>query len=321
MTGRLRYRISELLGAFRRGGFVHALGILLRRICSDIYGISRRIYAIIKSRGGVVILPVQGSLMALRLDDPGLSRTLIRDGIREQEHTQLIRDEIGPGMVGVDLGANLGYYALMEAKLVGPNGLVLAIEPVPANVQMLRHNVALNKYQQVRVFQMAIGGETCEVPMWVTRESNFCNLFSEMDENLTPAMQKILTGHNAATQIVVPAMTLDQFLETQGISEIDFIRMDIEGFEIKVTDGMRKTFANSSKPLKMFVEVHNNHFKNPQQIVGTWLRGLFDIGFRPKALAVPGETNGILRNLSAQEFPELLCSFRSGYPHLLLVKD
>ncbi len=307
--------------ALRKGGFIHGLKTLLGRATSDIYGACRRIRARAAAKNGVVVLPVQGSLMALRLDDPGLSRTLIRDGIREKEHTQLIYEEIHAGMVGVDLGANLGYYALLEAKLVGPRGRVLAVEPVPKNADLLRRNVALNNYRHMQVYEIAIAEACGEAEMWITPESNFCNLSSESDESLTQEMRNVLTGRANARQITVPVMTLDRFLEEQRISTINFIRMDIEGFEVKITSGMRRTFKKSTQELKMFVEVHNSHFVNPLDTVGMWVSELFDLGFRPKALAVPGHTQGIVRDLSPEGFPELLCSFRASCPHVLFVKN
>ncbi len=321
MIGKFKYRFGEAKAAFRTGGFADGLNTLVRRFNSDVYGAERRLYARTRSRNGVVVLPIQGSLMALRLDDPGLSRVLIRDGIREREHTQLIHEEIHPGMVGVDLGANLGYYALMEARIVGPKGKVFAVEPVPHNVAVLQRNVELNHYTNMEVHQMAISDECGEAEMWITPQSNFCNLLSETDEALRPEIRQTHAGEQSAHRIKVPTMTLDRFLEVRGVKSLNFIRMDIEGFEVRVTKGMQKTLTEARGVLKLFVEVHNAHFTDPMATVGAWLQELLNLGFQPKALAIAGRPEGIIRIVSAKDFPALVCQFRECCPHVLLVKN
>jgi hypothetical protein len=84
---------------------------------------------------------------------------------------------------------------------------------------------------------------------------------------------------------------------------------------------MRKTLQNGSHEMKMLIEVHNRHFADPAATVGPWIRELMDLGFRPKAMALPSTKRGILRNLRSDDFPELLCSFREHCPHVLLVKN
>lgn len=321
LSSRLKHRFKEAGEAFRQDGVRSYLHVLSNRMRSDLYGMCRRLYARAKSKNGVVVLPIQGSLMSLRLDDPGLSRTLIRDGIREHEHTQLIHEEIQSGDVGVDLGANLGYYALMEAKLVGPRGRVIAVEPVPTNVAVLRQNVALNQYAHMEVHQAAIAAECGEAKMWITQQSNFCNLLSENDETIKQDIRRTHAGEEFAESIAVPTMTLDRFLEERGVTNINFIRMDIEGYEINATRGMAKTFRNATQVLKLFIEVHNNHFVDPCAIVAPWMRDMLKLGFRPKAFAVPGHSQGILRDLAVDSFPDLLCSFPKSCPHVLLVKN
>lgn len=315
----IRYRLSELKKSWQMDGIGAACYGLGRRAGSDIYGLYRRLYALVKSQNGVVVLPILGSKMALRLDDVGLSRTLIRNGIREHEHTQLIHEEVGPNMVGVDLGANLGYYALMEAKLVGSKGRVLAVEPVPENVEILRSNIALNAYRNLEVFQLAIGDANGDALMNITPQSNFCNLLNTMDDQIDSEIQRTHVEQVADNQIVVKIRTLDCFLKEQNISQIDFLRMDIEGYELKATAGMAETFEKAKGTLRMFVEVHNAHFRDLQATVKPWIASLLHKGFRAKAFAVPGNEAGIIRDVPSDEFPDLLCSFPDSCPHILLV--
>ena len=321
MSRGLRYRYAEITDALREGGLLVGLGTLARRIGYDIRSLARTALARVRARDGEVIVPIQGSRMILRLDDPGLSSELIRYRIREREHTALIQQEIEPGMVGVDIGANLGYYALMEARLVGPTGRVLAIEPVPGNYDILTRNVALNGYSQVTSLQIAISDTTGSQEMWILPQSNWSNLISRDDETLSSRFRQRLERTDATRRVTVPTVTLDDLLEEHGIEEISFVRMDLEGFEIRVTRGMQRTLREATQVLKLFIEVHNTSFADPLGTIGPWMEELLDLGFRPKAVAVLQHPQGILRDLPREGFVELLCSFRTACPHVLLVKN
>lgn len=67
--------------------------------------------------------------MRLDLSDRGISRTLLLFGRRELEHKVMLERVLRPGMTVLDIGANIGYYALMELRLIGPGGTLVAVEP------------------------------------------------------------------------------------------------------------------------------------------------------------------------------------------------
>jgi hypothetical protein len=76
--------------------------------------------------------------------DPGISRELTVYHIHEPNATGLFRNHVKEGMHVVDIGSNLGYYALLAATLVGPKGRILAIEPEPQNYELLTMNITVN---------------------------------------------------------------------------------------------------------------------------------------------------------------------------------
>ena len=82
--------------------------------------------------------------MCLDLYDPGLSRDIVIRGTREEQLKYLIEREVHEGDVVLDVGANIGYYTIMLAKLVGSSGRVYALEPEANNFSLLNQNVALN---------------------------------------------------------------------------------------------------------------------------------------------------------------------------------
>lgn len=112
-----------------------------------------------QSKGRFTIKKINGSKMYLDINDEGLSHDLISDGVREFYATQKMKKEIKKGDVIVDIGANIGYYALLEARLVGKKGIVYAIEPVPRNIAILKKNIELNNYSNLEVYQLAYGGQ------------------------------------------------------------------------------------------------------------------------------------------------------------------
>lgn len=128
------------------------------------------------SPGGFVIREVNGSKMYLDLADEGLSRDLIVDGVREAYALETVKRELKEGQVVVDIGANIGYYALLEARIVGTSGKVYAIEPVPGNVEILKKNIELNGYSNVEVHQLAIGGEKGLARLYVRNRRNLSSM-------------------------------------------------------------------------------------------------------------------------------------------------
>lgn len=71
----------------------------------------------------------------------------------------LIRRYLRPGMVAVDVGANIGLHTLQMARAVGPQGRVYAVEPAPDNLKYLKRNIALNRLSQVEVLPWAASSE------------------------------------------------------------------------------------------------------------------------------------------------------------------
>jgi len=80
-----------------------------------------------------------------------VSKQLVRHGIHEKNETNLVKSKIKEGEIVVDIGANIGYYTLIFAKLVGTSGKVFAFEPEPHNFHLLQKNLKANSYQNVTI--------------------------------------------------------------------------------------------------------------------------------------------------------------------------
>lgn len=198
---------------------------------------------------------VQGSAMMLDARDPGISKALIRDGVREIYHLHQIWANIGYGMTGIDLGANIGYYALMEAQIIGDGGRVYCIEPEPENVRMLRENIRVNSHgRRCIVIQCAVGDRDGIAEFQLSGFSN--------RHGMSKRRYYGTKNNDAASSVIqVPMVTIDTFMEQNSLvpNDIQFIRMDIEGYEVMAFQGMKK-LLEASTPLKVFIEFHPKYY-------------------------------------------------------------
>lgn len=214
---------------------------------------------------------VQGSKMYLSINDPGISKDLIIRGMRERYETKMIRSVLRPGMTVVDVGANIGYYALMEAMAVTEMGHVYAIEPAPENVKLLQRNIHLNGYPHVSVIEAGISDETGRAKLYVSRCRNLHNL-------LRP--RHAIVGGESVVDIEV--YRLDDLLAKHQIdvSRINLIRMDIEGYEVKALNGMINTLRLSPR-LMLFIEFHPQYVKGMKGYsLESTLESLAGLGFK-----------------------------------------
>jgi FkbM family methyltransferase len=160
-------------------------------------------------------------------------------GVNEPFTTQLITSLIPLGGVAVDIGANIGYYTLLMARAVGPEGRVIAFEPDAANAELLRRNIAENGYANVIVVEAAVAESEGTVRLHLA-EANSVN-------------HRLSTDDDGRAVVEIPAVTLDGWLEANGVVRADFIKLDIEGAEIRALAGMARTFAGNPD-LKMVLE-------------------------------------------------------------------
>lgn len=188
-----------------------------------------------------VICDIQGSQMALTLSGDGIHGDLYKYGIREPEATKVMQEIIRPYWTVCDIGANIGYYALMEAKVCRK---VYAIEPGPDNYPNLTTNVALNGYRNVRTFNLAIGDKVGSVPFSLNPQA--------------PNWHRVAVG-GEKNVVEVPMTTLDEFMWREGVSELHLLRMDVEGYEANILEGAKWTLKTFHPD--MFLEVHRDFLK------------------------------------------------------------
>lgn len=142
---------------------------------------------------------------------------------------------IGPGDVVFDVGAHVGEFSVLASRLTGPSGRVIAFEPVPETYWLLRETLALNRCEHVVPVQKAI----CDVV--TTAQMNlFQNQYSSWNTMGKPLMPTPEGNYIQPSQtITVSTDTIDNYCATHAIAHINFLKVDVEGFEKSVFAGAK----------------------------------------------------------------------------------
>jgi FkbM family methyltransferase len=150
------------------------------------------------------------------------------------------RAAVRPGMVALDIGANVGAYSMLLGQWVGPAGQVFAFEPAPEPFDGLVRHTALNRLDGVvRPIQSAVGAASTRAALLLATTSGEGRLAASADSGRT---------------VQVPVTTVDQFCAEHHLTP-DFIKIDVEGAELDVLRGARDTIKRS-RGLALFVEMH-----------------------------------------------------------------
>jgi len=178
---------------------------------------------------------VHGRKMYLDAND---SLDLSINHIYEETETNLVRKEIKKGDVVLDIGANIGYYTLIFADLVGKEGQVYAFEPDSINYEILVKNIEVNGFKNITPVNKAVTNKLGKIPFYINKRNTGDN--------------RIMDFENSAKKIEVEAVSLDDyFSEYRG--KIDFIKMDIQGSEGLALEGMKK-LIEKNKNIKVISE-------------------------------------------------------------------
>lgn len=144
-----------------------------------------------------------------------------------------------------DVGANIGFFSLLAARLVGPKGKIISFEPLPANLVNLRENVKRNQFLNVQILPCALGATNEEQIFQVSERPTWGKLKS-VGHHDSPA--KYLSD------IKVQVRRLDDLVIDGVTPPPDFVKIDVEGAEIEVIEGARETLARYHPTL--IIELH-----------------------------------------------------------------
>ena len=196
-------------------------------------------------RAGPVDVQYQGASYRFYHQTSATERGALFNPDYNLEELNFLRAHTPAGGIFVDVGANVGTYAMVMARHVGANGKVIAIEPHPVTHARLAFNRAASGYAQVILVATAAGPSDGE-------------LMIETDgDNL--GASHIVTGKLSGNAIKVPSLRLQRILGDALVSHVDALKIDVEGYEDRVLTGFFGQAPPSLWPRAVVIEHLSRH--------------------------------------------------------------
>lgn len=211
------------------------------------------------------------SKIILPTKDTGLTKDLILRGIREPTEVKLFIEEVKQNMNIVDIGANLGYYVLLEGKLT--KGKIYGIEPNPKSIEYLKKSIRLNGYKNITLFNQGVNDSKKILPFYISKKWNWSR-FDNPGEDIVET-KNILTDN------------LDNMFRDK---KIDLIRMDVEGYELNILRGIKNIMKHNPN-LILFLEFHGDRFDTLEK--KRFIRWINKNNFKIRFLGKSGEKHKI----------------------------
>lgn len=208
-------------------------------------GILARLLGPLIGRGTVQVLGHGPSTRLLldsaTIDPAGAQALAVMTGWHETQVQEALMRSAAGGDAVWDVGANIGFISLVAARIVGPEGRVVAIEPDPACARAVRRNASLNHMGQIHVVEVAAGAGSGETELIVT------------DDRLWSRLATVGEHEREAQRLPVAVLALD---ELEGRPPA-VVKIDVEGAELDVIAGMRRTLREV-RPL-VICEMHGRN--------------------------------------------------------------
>lgn len=209
----------------------------------------------------IVMKTPEGLFFVARPKFEDMTRFLFSKTVAKWEPLEEIK--VKEGDVVIDVGANVGYYSLRLASKVGKNGKVIAIEADPKSCEILKENCKLNKISNVKVYNYAANEKKGTITLYTSEKHSGVNSIFESDAK--------------NSSIKVSSITLDELLEDH--SEINWIKMDIEGAEVNALKGSSHILK---KTQNIIIEVHEHILSQNDQKPQDVMNILKESGFKTK---------------------------------------
>jgi len=165
--------------------------------------------------------------------DPGASNSAYASGDNELPVQDAFATYLGRGDVFYDVGANVGFFTVLGARLVGEGGRVVAFEPVPSNADKVRRNADLNGFANITVVEKAVSDRSGHGELVVAAYSG------------GSALSTTTPPPDATSRLDVELVTLDEVVDSGAYPAPGFVKIDVEGTELEVLRGMSGVLARN----------------------------------------------------------------------------
>lgn len=180
----------------------------------------------------------------------------------ESDIQKLVSVLLKVGDTVLDIGANIGLISLIFAKSVGQTGKVFAFEPEPQNARFLKYNV--RRFPQVQIAEVALSDRSGTANFYLNAISGTGNSLAEI--------------RDAGEPISVECRTLDDFLKQEPLEKIQLIKVDVEGYELRVLAGMQETLKTHPE-VALIIEYCPKNLKNAGENPDTLFEIISQYGF------------------------------------------
>jgi FkbM family methyltransferase len=157
------------------------------------------------------------------------------------------------GDIVVDIGAHMGRYTIISSKRVGANGKVVAIEAHPSNFEMLNSNIKLNQLTNVTPLNYAVYSKETKIKLYLPEVESGYTIYNTIMSNRARTEDKF---------VEVSANTLDYLLQLNEITDVNWVKIDVEGAEFEVLKGASNVLSRS-KDIALLIEVHGKDTYEP----------------------------------------------------------
>lgn len=256
------------------------------RIARDVLGLKK---LKIKTLGNILVVPIQVK---------GIGTVLSAFGHRELDQYYIMQKMLGEGDTVLDIGANIGYYATIEGKLVGRSGFLYLFEPDPRNIEYLRTNLDENGLaDRAEVHPDAVSRTSGKTIFQIAELANLNSIGKTKANDDPTQIARGLEKREYVEEIEVNMVSLVDFLEN-ATRPVDLIRMDVEGHEVEIlgdlADRLRVDPQFSRAPRCIVFEPHSWEYSEGRHLEPT-LKTLVDSGYEFRFLGSRSEPNSPMR--------------------------
>ncbi len=187
------------------------------------------------------VLPCEGDLEGYRMRIDWQTQRAYIYGTWEPKVVAALKKEVAPGSCALEIGAHIGFFALLLCKLVGPDGKVIAFEPLPSNFKILEENLRLNACSQGRAINKAVMATSQKIR------------FAPPEAEALPSSVSLFTDYGGEA-FEVEAVSVDEFVASERVP-VDLLMIDVEGAEADVLLGAQRTIERERPTIAL--EVHH----------------------------------------------------------------
>jgi FkbM family methyltransferase len=213
-------------------------------------------------------------LMYADAQETGITPHLCMDGYWESWITVALARTLRPGWHCLDVGANHGYYTLIMADAVGREGRVIPVEPTPRLADLLRQTLDVNGFPSVTVASVA----ACD------RDGETLQLVVPPRRSMNARLSQVASPTDAVVD--VESVTVDTL--TRDWPRVDLIKIDVEGAEEDVWEGMQQTITQN-RDLVVILELNVDRYEDPRG----FLEGIERAGFQLRYIDFDAEAKHV----------------------------